>query len=90
MLGYDAMSVLLHGSQQAMSKHNHTITPPYLEDELRQITKANPIQGVTGRIAFDRNGNQDQSKSILLEHIEGTSLKVDETVGCLLKDNCSS
>jgi ABC-type branched-subunit amino acid transport system substrate-binding protein len=90
MLSYDAMLTLLHGSQQALSKHNNTITPPYLENELKQITGANAIQGITGRIAFDSNGNQEQSKMIFVEHIEGTHLVIDEKHGCLLKDNCGS
>jgi ABC-type branched-subunit amino acid transport system substrate-binding protein len=90
MLGYDAMLTLLHGTQQALSKHNNTITPPHLEDELKQITGANAIQGITGRIAFDSNGNQDQSKMIFVEHIEGTNLVIDEKHGCLPKNNCGS
>ena len=90
MLNYDALLTLLHASKQALSKHNDTITPSYLEDELKQITGGNAIQGITGRIAFESNGDQDQSKMILLEHIEGTNLVIDERHGCLQKDNCGS
>ena len=90
MLGYDAMLTLLHASQQALSKHNHTITPSYLEDEIKQFTGANAIQGVTGRIAFDSNGDQEQNKMIFVEHIEGTNLVIDERRGCLQKDKCGS
>jgi ABC-type branched-subunit amino acid transport system substrate-binding protein len=90
MLSYDAMLTLLHGSEQVLSKHDNTLTPSYLEDELRQITGANAIQGVTGRIAFDSDGNQDQGKIILVEHIEGTSLVIDEIHGCLRKDKCAN
>jgi len=82
---------LLYSSQQALSQHNNTITPSYLEEELKQITVANPIQGVTGRIAFDSNGNQDEHRMILVEHIAGTHLVIDEQQGCLrITDNCGS
>jgi ABC-type branched-subunit amino acid transport system substrate-binding protein len=89
MLSYDAMLTLLHGSGLVLSKYNNTLTPSHLEDELKQITGANAIQGVTGRIAFDSHGNQDQDKVIFVEHIQGTSLVIDERHGCLrVTDTC--
>jgi ABC-type branched-subunit amino acid transport system substrate-binding protein len=90
MLGYDGMLTLLHGTQQVLSTKN-TLTPSELEGALKKITVANPIQGVTGRIAFDSNGDQDPSKMIFVEHIEGTKLVIDEKHGCLrVTDNCNS
>ena len=87
MLGYDALLTLLHGSQQVLSTHN-TLTPSELTRALRQIKGRDAIQGVTGRIAFEENGDQN-NKRILLEHIQGTSLKVDDSQGCfLLTDAC--
>jgi hypothetical protein len=80
---------LLNSSGQVLSAKN-TISVSDLTQALKQITLANPIQGVTGRIAFDSNGDQDRSKVIFVEHIEGTSLKVDEKQGCLQKGKCSS
>ena len=89
MLGYDGMLTLLHASQQVLSKQN-TINASDLEKELKNITDSNAIQGVTGRIAFNKeNGDQDEHKPIFVEHIEGTNLVIDETHGCLLKDKCS-
>ncbi len=88
MLSYDATLALIHGSQLALSIHN-TINALYLTEALRQITAANPIQGVTGRIAFSSNGNPEKNKIILVEHIQGTSLKIDDRQGCfLVTDNC--
>jgi eukaryotic-like serine/threonine-protein kinase len=89
MLSYDALFTLLYGSQQVLSTKN-TINVSDLTQALEQITSANALQGVTGRIAFDSNGDQDASKIIFVEHIEGTNLVVDEKHGCLQKDNCSS
>lgn len=88
MLSYDAMLTLLYGSGQVLSTKN-TINASDLTQALKQITLANPIQGVTGRIAFDSNGNQDRSKVIFVEHIEGTSLKLDAKQGCLQRGKCS-
>lgn len=91
MSSYDAVLTLLYASQQALSKHNNTITPSYLENELKQITVANPIQGITGRIAFDSNGDQAPGKMIFMEHIDGNRLVIDESHGCQqVTDNCSS
>jgi eukaryotic-like serine/threonine-protein kinase len=90
MLAYDAVLTLLHGSEQVLSTQN-TLSPYDLTKALRQITVTNPLQGVTGRVAFDGDGDQDPSKMIFVEHIEGTNLVIDETHGCLrVTDNCSS
>jgi ABC-type branched-subunit amino acid transport system substrate-binding protein len=83
MGGYDALLTLLHGTQQVLSRQS-TITPSDLTGELKKITSTNPIQGVTGRIAFDSNGDQDTSKIIFMEHIKGNKLVIDEKHGCLL------
>ncbi len=90
MLGYDALLSLFHGTQQVLSTKN-TINASDLEVALKKITGSNAIQGISGRIAFDsNNGDQDELKMIFVEHIEGTSLVIDEKHGCLLKDNCNS
>lgn len=87
MLGYDATFTLLYASQQVLSKQN-TIAPSDVTQALKQIKGTNAIQGVTGRIAFKDNGDQ-QSKRVILEHIEGTSLKVYDSQGCFrVTDNC--
>ena len=48
------------------------------------------MQGVTGRISFDKNTGSPQNKGVLLEHIDTSnsskpSLQVDakQTQGCL-------
>jgi len=54
-----------------------------------QITVTNPIQGITGRIAFDSNGNQAPGKMIFIEHIDGHKLVIDGEQGCLrITDKC--
>jgi ABC-type branched-subunit amino acid transport system substrate-binding protein len=89
MLGYDALLTLLHSSQQVLSQQN-TLTPSDLTRALQTIRGKNSIQGVTGRIAFKENGEQED-KRIILEHIEGTRLEMDESRGCfLLTDACAN
>lgn len=88
MLGYDALWTLLYSSQQVLSTQN-TITPSDLTRVLHQITTTHALQGITGRIAFKPNGDQ-QDKRLLLEHIQGTNLQIDDSQGCfLLTDTCS-
>jgi ABC-type branched-subunit amino acid transport system substrate-binding protein/transcriptional regulator with XRE-family HTH domain len=88
MLSYDALLTLLHGAQQVLSKQS-TITPSDLTQALKQVTVTSPLQGITGRIAFESNGDQDPSKMIFVEHIDRTHLVIDEKHGCLrAKYNC--
>jgi branched-chain amino acid transport system substrate-binding protein len=82
LLSYDALLALLRGSGQVLSRQ-HTLTPPDLTQALHQIRGKNAIQGVTGRIAFKENGDQEDER-VVLEHIQGTSLQVDDIQGCLL------
>jgi ABC-type branched-subunit amino acid transport system substrate-binding protein len=90
MFGYDGMSTLLHATQQVLSKQN-TINASDLEKELKNITGSNAIQGVTGRIAFNKeNGDQDEHKMVFVEHTDGANLVIDEQHGCLVKDSCGS
>src|SRR5262249_55969305 len=90
MLSYDAMLVLFYSSQQVLSQQS-TISPSDLTQALKQVTGKNAIQGVTGRIAFDSNGDQDEHKMILVEHIGGHKLVIEEKHGCLrITDNCGS
>jgi ABC-type branched-subunit amino acid transport system substrate-binding protein/transcriptional regulator with XRE-family HTH domain len=88
MLGYDALLALLHASGKVLSRQ-HTLTPSDLTQALHQIRGTNAIQGVAGRIAFKENGDQEDER-VILEHIQGTSLKVDDSRGCfLLTDTCA-
>jgi ABC-type branched-subunit amino acid transport system substrate-binding protein len=89
LLGYDALLTTLHASEEVLSKQ-HTLTSSDLTRALHQIRGTDAIQGVTGRIAFQENGEQED-KRVILEHIEGTSLEVDESQGCfLLTDPCAN
>lgn len=60
------------------------LTPSNLTAELMKITSTSPLQGVMGRIAFASDGDQDQSKVMFMEHIEGTNLVIDKQQGCFL------
>jgi ABC-type branched-subunit amino acid transport system substrate-binding protein/transcriptional regulator with XRE-family HTH domain len=88
LLGYDALLTLLHGTERLLARQQ-TLTPSDLTKVLHQIKGTNAIQGVTGRIAFKANGDQEDTR-VILEHIEETGLKVDNIQGCfLLTDTCA-
>src|SRR5262249_35992872 len=92
MLAYDALSVLFDAYQR-VSSPKKTIHASDMLQALQQITGANAMQGITGPIVFDSMGNQISGKAgkmIFVEHIQGTSLVIDERQGCLQKDNCGS
>jgi eukaryotic-like serine/threonine-protein kinase len=87
MLSYDAMLAILQGSNNVLS-HNQgrNFKPGDLQQGLTQISGANAIQGVSGQIAFDAQGNPvnkafvilfiDQNGFIMMEKTaEGTFLK---------------
>ena len=68
MLSYDAMYALLQGSQNVLSTHK-ALTPATLRDGLAKINGANPIQGVSGQISFDKNGDP-MNKAIVMLYID--------------------
>jgi ABC-type branched-subunit amino acid transport system substrate-binding protein len=67
ILSYDAMLALLNGSAGALSSSGKTtMTPQDLERGLRGISGANSFQGVSGQIAFDKNGDPVNKAFVVL------------------------
>jgi eukaryotic-like serine/threonine-protein kinase len=68
MLSYDATLALLAGSGRALSSvgANKNITPADLQQALTQIKGAQSVQGVSGPIAFDTNGDPVNKPFVIL------------------------
>ncbi len=91
MLSYDATLALLTASKMALSAggNGKSITTDQLRQALTQITAAQPLQGVSGRIAFGPDGNPINKAFVVLAvdtqgHIHEVGLQ-----GCFLVGTCS-
>jgi eukaryotic-like serine/threonine-protein kinase len=90
MLSYDATLALLTASKMALSAggNGKSITTDQLRQALTQITAAQPLQGVSGRIAFGPDGNPINKAFVILAvdvqgHIHEVGLQ-----GCFLVGSC--
>ncbi len=88
MLAYDDMLVLLAGSKTASEKAKaegkQDFTPAELRDSLKQINDQHPLQGITGRIAFDVNGDPTAKTNLILRVDNTNSLHLMAHDGCFL------
>ena len=91
ILSYDATLALLTASKMALSAggNGKSITTEQLRQALTQITAAQPLQGVSGRIAFGPDGNPINKAFVILAvdvqgHIHEVGLQ-----GCFLVGTCS-
>jgi serine/threonine protein kinase/ABC-type branched-subunit amino acid transport system substrate-binding protein len=90
MLSYDATLALLTASKMALNSggNGKSITTDQLRQALTQITVAQPLQGVSGRIAFGPDGNPINKAFVILAvdtqgHIHEVGLQ-----GCFLIGSC--
>jgi hypothetical protein len=91
MLSYDATLTLLTASKMALSSggNGKSITPDQLRQALSQITGAQALQGVSGRIAFGPDGNPINKAFVILA--VDTLGRIHEVglQGCFLAGTCS-
>ncbi len=66
ILSYDAMLALLTASKTALAGGTTAPTPVQVQQALTQITGAHAIQGVSGQIAFDANGDPINKAVVVL------------------------
>ena len=66
MLANDAMTTLLTACKNALVGGKTSLTPNDVKQALTQITGANAIQGVSGQISFDANGNPANKAVVIL------------------------
>lgn len=82
ILSFDAINTLLSASHNLISRGKTTFTGSDLQQALSQIDAAHSIQGISGAIAFGRNGDPinkavvvlsvDSDGRILLESVHGS------------------
>lgn len=66
ILSYDATVALLSGVKNALAGGKSSITPDQLQQGLKAITGAQAIQGVSGQISFDANGDPINKAVVML------------------------
>jgi ABC-type branched-subunit amino acid transport system substrate-binding protein len=71
-LAYDAMLALLKASSLAVASGKTTVTPQDIQQGLTQIHGANAVQGVSGQISFDSNGNA-VNKAVVILYFDSTA-----------------
>ncbi|HTI14338.1 MAG TPA: bifunctional serine/threonine-protein kinase/ABC transporter substrate-binding protein [Dictyobacter sp.] len=71
ILSYDATIALLTGCNNALSTGNQKITPQEVQQGLKEINATHAIQGVSGQIGFDQNGDP-VNKTIVVLSVDAT------------------
>ena len=81
ILSYDAMLALLSASKTALSSGKTSFTPNDLQQALLQITGPRAIQGISGQIAFDANGDAANKAVIILAVDPQGRIKMEPGLG---------
>lgn len=87
MLSYDAMLVLLNGSNSLLSS-NTPISSSALRQAFLKFTGANALQGVSGQISFDANGNPVNKAFVIIRVDASGHYAVQTLEGCLQVGKC--
>jgi ABC-type branched-subunit amino acid transport system substrate-binding protein len=87
ILSYDAMLALLKASNTVLAS-NKTITGSEVQKALLQITGSNAIQGVSGQISFDANGDPVNKAIVVLYVDPDGHIKLNSVQGCFLVGKC--
>ncbi len=65
-LSYDGTLALLQAAINASKTGQTTLTPTAIQQGLTQINASNPLQGISGQIAFDNNGDPTNKAVVIL------------------------
>jgi len=84
MMGYDALSVFLVASKNAIRQGKPNPTPEDIKNALSQINSLQPFQGITGAIAFGTDGNPIKELHFVLRVDPDGHTHVAAYQGCLL------
>ena len=79
-LSYDATVTLLSGCNIALSSGKQSITPVDLQQALEKLNGANAIQGVSGQIALDHDGNPINKAIVLLFVDSNGHIQMDSNI----------
>ena len=83
-LSYDATLALLTGYNNAATSAAGTITPQMVQQGLTQINTSHPLQGVSGRIAFNNNGDPVDKAIVILYFDSNNFIHMDKLEGTFL------
>jgi serine/threonine protein kinase/ABC-type branched-subunit amino acid transport system substrate-binding protein len=90
MLSYDAMSALFQGCQNVLLANN-ALTSTALQQGLTQITGPKALQGVSGQISFDKNGDP-LNKAVVVLYVDPDGhiqmLQPNGVLGCFAVGQC--
>ncbi|MBA2286110.1 MAG: protein kinase [Ktedonobacteraceae bacterium] len=84
MLGYDAMLVLLKGSQIALQAGKTSLTPDQLRQALATINLSQPLMGISGEIALGSDGNPIDKITFVLSVDSHTFTHMSADQGCFV------
>ncbi len=76
-LSYDGTLALL---QAAINAGQTTLTPALIQQGLIQINAAHPLQGISGQIAFDNNGDPTNKAVVILYFNSGGFIQMDSKI----------
>lgn len=91
ILSYDAMLALLQGSNNALTGGKTSFSPEALRQGLAGITTSQPIQGISGQIAFGQNGDPVNKAIVVLYVDPDGHIKLPASngiQGCFLIGQC--
>lgn len=83
-LSYDATLALLTGYSNAATSASGTVTPQMVQRGLTQINASHPLQGVSGRIAFDSSGDPVNKAIVILYFDSNNFIHMDKLEGTFL------
>ena len=83
ILSYDATTSMLTAAENVLANTTKTsLTPADLLRGLRQIQGAQAIQGVSGQISFDAQGNPSNKALVILKVAPQGFIQIDSVQGC--------
>lgn len=88
ILSYDATTAMLTAAQNMLTGSKITLTPAELLQGLRKITGAQAIQGVSGQISFDAQGNPVNKALVILKVAPQGFIQIDSVQGCFKVQSC--
>ena len=88
ILSYDATLTMLTAAQNALTGSKTSLTPADFLQGLKQIKGANAIQGVSGQISFDSQGNPTNKALVILKVVQGGFIQIDSVQGCFQVKTC--
>ncbi len=85
ILSYDALLALLSGCDRALRSGKSTPTPEDVQQGLRAIRGDNALQGVSGRISFDENGDVENKALVVVSVDTDNHIHMETVLGQFLK-----